>query len=203
MNEPRVCHTEWSNSEREKQISYISSYIWNLEKCYWWTYLQDRRDADVGTDLWTRWGKKRLEWIEKLALTYIHSVQFTQSYPTLCDPMDCSTPGLPVHQLLELVQTHVHWVSDAIQPFHPLSFPSPPAFNLSQDLGLFQWVSSSHQLAKVLELQLQHHSYSNEYAGLISFRIEWLDLLAVQGTLKSLLQTTVQKHQFFSAQFSL
>ena len=67
-----------------------------------------------------------------------------------------------------------------------ISFPSPPAFNLSQDLGLFQWVSSSHKLAKVLELR--HHSYSNEYAGLTSFRIEWLDLLAVQGTLRSLLQ---------------
>ena len=80
----------------------------------------------------------------------------TQSYPTLCDPMDCSTPGLPVyHQLPELTQTHVHQVSDAIQPSHPLSSPSPPAFNLSQHQGLFQWVSSSYQVAKVLELQHQ------------------------------------------------
>ena len=77
----------------------------------------------------------------------------------LCDPMDASTPGLPVHhQLQEFTQTHVHWVSDAIQPSHPLSSPSPPALNLSQHQGLFQWVSSSHQVAKVLELQLQHQS---------------------------------------------
>ena len=83
-----------------------------------------------------------------------------QSCPTLCDPMDCSTPGFPVHhQLPELAQTHVHWVSDAIQPSHPLSSLSPPAFNLSQHQGLFQWVSSSHQVAKVLELQLQHQSF--------------------------------------------
>ena len=74
-----------------------------------------------------------------------------QSYPTLCNPMDCSTPGLPVHhQLLEFTQTHVHWVSDAIQPPHPLVFPSPPAFNLCQHQGLFQWVSSLHQVAKAL-----------------------------------------------------
>ena len=84
----------------------------------------------------------------------------TQSCPTLCNPMDCSMPGLPVHhQLLELPQTHVHWVSDAIQPSHPLSSPSPLAFNLSQHQGLFQWVSSSHQAAKLLELQLQHLSF--------------------------------------------
>ena len=76
-----------------------------------------------------------------------------------CDPMDCSTPGFPVHhQLLELAQTHVHRVGDAIQPSHPLSSPSP-TFNLSQHQGLFQGVSSSHQVAKVLELQLQHQSF--------------------------------------------
>ena len=83
-----------------------------------------------------------------------------QSYLTLCDPMDCSMPGLPVHhQLPEFTQTHVHWVGDAIQPSHPLSSPSPPAFNLSQHQGLFQWVSSLHQVARVLEFQLQHQSF--------------------------------------------
>ena len=82
-----------------------------------------------------------------------------QSHPTLCDPMNCSTPGLPVHhQLLGSTQAHVHWVGDAIQPSHPLSSPSPLAFNLSQHQGLFQWISSSHQVAKVLEFQLQHQS---------------------------------------------
>ena len=75
-------------------------------------------------------------------------------------PMDCSTSGLPVHrQLPELAQTHVHRVSDVIQPSHPLSSPSPPAFSLSQHQGLFQWVSSSHQVAKLLEFQLQHQSF--------------------------------------------
>ena len=91
------------------------------------------------------------------------SVQFSsvaQSCPTLCDPVDCSTPGLPVHhQLLEFTQTHVHWVGDAIQPSHPLLSPSPPALNLSQHQGLFRWVSCSHQVAKVLEFQLQHQSF--------------------------------------------
>jgi len=97
----------------------------------------------------------------------------------LCDPTDCSTPGLPVHhQLPELAQTHVHRVSDAIQPSHPLSSPSPPAFNLSQHQGVFQWVSSSNQVAKVLEFQLQHLSF-NKYSGLISFRMNWFDLFAV------------------------
>ena len=80
--------------------------------------------------------------------------------PTLSDPMDCSMPGFPVcHQFLELTQTHVHWVGDAIQPSHPLSSPSSPTFNLSQHQGLFKWVSSLHQAFKVLEFQLQHQSF--------------------------------------------
>ena len=102
--------------------------------------------------------------------------------------MDCSTPGLPVHhQLLEFTQTHVHWVHDAFQPSHALSFPSPPMFNFSQHQGLFKWVSSLNQVTKVLEFSFSI-SPSNEYSGLISFRMDWFDLLAVQGTLKSLLQ---------------
>jgi len=86
----------------------------------------------------------------------IHQIRsVTQLCPTLCDPMNCSTSGLPVHhQLLEFTQTHVHRVSDAIQPFHPLSSPSPPAPNPSQHQSLFQWVNSSHEVAKVLEFQL-------------------------------------------------
>ena len=83
-----------------------------------------------------------------------------QSCPTLCYPVDCSTPGLPVyHQLPELTQTHVHQVGNAIQPSHPLSSPSPPAFNLSQHQCLFQGVSSSHQVTKGLEFQLQHQPF--------------------------------------------
>ena len=112
----------------------------------------------------------------------------TQSCPTLCDPKECSTPGFPAHhQLLEFAQTHVHWVSDVIQTSHPLFSPSAPAFNLSQHQGLFHWGSSLHQAAKDQSCSFSV-SPSNEYSGLISFRIDWLDLLAVQETLKSLLQ---------------
>ena len=114
--------------------------------------------------------------------------------------MNHSTPGLPVHhQLPESTQTHVHWVSDATQPSHPLSSPSSPAFNLSQHQGLFKWVSSSHEVPKVLEFQLQHQSF------------QWTprtDLLAVQGILKSLLQhhsskASILRHSaFFTVQLS-
>ena len=102
--------------------------------------------------------------------------------------MDCSMPGFPVHhQVLELAQTHLHWVGDAIQPSHPLLSPSPCAFNLSQHQGLFQWVSSSHQVAKCWSINF-NISWCKEYSRQIFFRIEWLDLLAVQEILKSLLQ---------------
>ena len=91
------------------------------------------------------------------------SVQFSSvshSCPTLCDPMNSSMPRLPVHhQLLEFTQTHVHWVGDAIQASFPLFSPSPPTFNLSQHQGFFKWVNSLNQVAKVLELQLQHQSF--------------------------------------------
>ena len=104
-------------------------------------------------------------------------------------PHGLQQADFPIHcQLPELTQTHVHWVGDAIQAFHPLSSPSPPTFNLSQHQGLFQGVSSLHQVAKVLESFSFSISPSNEYSGLISFRMDWLDLLAVQGTLKNLLQ---------------
>ena len=89
------------------------------------------------------------------------SVQFSRLVMlTLYKPVDCSTPGFPVyHQLLELTQTHVHWVGEAILPSHPLPSPSPPAFNLSQHQGLSHWVSSSHQVAHGLQFQLQHQSF--------------------------------------------
>ena len=122
--------------------------------------------------------------------TLLHrSVQFSsvaQSCPTLCDPMNHNTPGLPVHpvhhQLPESTQTHAHWVGDAIQPFYPLSSPSPPTLNFSQHQGHFKWVSSSHQVAKYWCFSF-NISPSSEHPGLISFRMDWLDLLAVQGTL--------------------
>ena len=119
--------------------------------------------------------------------------------------MDYSMPGLPVHDhLLEFTQTHVHWVSDAIQPFYPLLSPSSPAFNLSQHLGLFQWVSASHQVAKVLEFQLQHQSFQ----WTLRTPLGWLDFHAGQGTLKSLLQhhsskaSILRRSAFFIVQHS-
>ena len=149
-----------------------------------------------------------------LIITYRHwivfkflSVQFssvTQACLTLCDPMNRRTLGLPVHhQLPEFNQTHVHRVSDAIQPSHPLSSPSPLAPNPSQHQSLFQWVSSLHEVAKVLEFQLYRHSFQRNL-----LRMDWLDLLAVQGTLKSLLQHHSSKASilwcsaFFTVQLS-
>ena len=139
---------------------------------------------------------------------FIEFSSITQSCPTLCDLMDHSTPGFPVHHLLlEFTQTHVHRVSDAIQPSHPLLFPSPPAFNLSQHQGLFKWMSSLHRVENYWSFSFSI-SPSNEYSGLISFRINWFDLLAVQGTLKSLLQhhsskaSTLWCSAFFIVQLS-
>ena len=119
------------------------------------------------------------------------TVQFSsvaQSCLTLCDPMKRSTPGLPVHhQLPESTQTHIHKVSDAIQPSHPMLVPSPPAFNLSS-IRVFSNESALHiRWLKYWRFSFNISPFS-EYSGLISFRMDWLDLLAVQGTLKSLLQ---------------
>ena len=99
-------------------------------------------------------------WTHVLQLRKPTHPRTLQSCPTLCHPMDCSMPGLSVyHQLPEFTQTHVHRVGDAIQPSHPLLSPSPPVPNPSQHQSLFQWVTSSHEVAKVLEFQLQHHSF--------------------------------------------
>ena len=124
---------------------------------------------------------------------------------TLCNPMDCSMRGLPVHhQLPEPTQIHVHRVGDAIQPSHPLSSPFLPAFNLSQHQDPFHWISSLHHYWS-FSFSI---SPSNEHPGLISFRMDWLALLAVQGTLKSLLQyrswkaSILQCSTFFIVQHS-
>ena len=132
------------------------------------------------------------------------SVQFSRSVVSaLCDPMNCSTPGLPVHHKhLEFTQTHAHRVGDAIQPSHPLSSPSPPALNLSQHQGLLHWVNCLHEVAKLLEFQLQHQSF------------QWTprtDLLqdglvgspcSPRDSQESSSNIIVQKHQFFSTQLS-
>ena len=163
-----------------------------------WKYGISLNAQENNQDILTLWLKIMIKtyhnWtiaFREMQLHITYSVQFSsvaQSCPTLCDPMNPSMPGFPVHhQLPESTQTHAHRVGDAIQSSHPLSSPSPPAPNPSQHQGLFQWVNSSHEVVKVLELQLQHQSY-NEHPGLISFRMDWLDILAVQGTLKNLLQ---------------
>ena len=128
-----------------------------------------------------------------LSFPILLDIEFSSVGVQLCDTMDCSTSDFPIHhQLLELTQTHVHWFDGAIQASYPLSSPSPHAF---------QWVISLYHLAIYWSFSVSI-SPSNEYSGLISSRIDSLDLLAVQGSLKSLLHTTVQKHQFFSIQLS-
>ena len=131
--------------------------------------------------------------------TFVSFSSVTQSCPALYEPMNCSTPGLPVHhQLLEFTQTHAHRVGDAIQPSHPLSSPALPVPNPSQHQGLFQRVNSSQEVAKVLSFSFSISiSPSNEHPGLLSFRMDWLDLLAVQGALKSLLQYHSSKTSVF------
>ena len=126
-------------------------------------------------------------------------IQFSsvaQLCPTLRDPMNCITPGLLVHhQLPEFTQTHVHWVGDAIQPSHPLSSPSPPAPNPSQHQGFFQWVNSSHEVAEVLEFQLQHQSFqwTPRTDSLLGWT-GWISLLS-KGLSRVFSNTTVQEHQ--------
>ena len=141
------------------------------------------------------------------------SVQFssvTQSCPTLCDLMNRSTPGLLVyHQLREFTQTHAHRVGDAIQPSHPLSSPSSPALNPSQHQGPFQWANSLHQVAKVLERQLQHQSFQWTprtplgWTGWISLQSQGLSGVFSNTTSDAVESITAQKHQFFSTQLSL
>ena len=137
-----------------------------------------------------------------------HISSVTQSFLTLCDPMDCSTPGFPVHhQLPEPIQTHVHHVIDANQPSHPLSSPSPSALNLFQHQGLFSESVLHIRWPKYWSFSFSI-SPSNEHSGLTSFRMDWLDLLAVQGTLKSLLQhhsskaSILQRSAFFIVQLA-
>ena len=132
-----------------KELLWLNSNMWylNIFKCYK-VYLIIR------SHLYS------VKEVIFLNFTNSQEVQFSQSCPTLCDPMNRSTPGLPVHHKLpEFTQTHAHRVGDAIQPSHPLSSPSPPAPNPSQHQGLFQWVNSSHEMAKVLEFELQHQSF--------------------------------------------
>ena len=127
----------------------------------------------------------------------------THSCLTLCNPMDSSTPDFPVFHYFEFAQTHVHWLGDAIQQSHPLSSPSPPAFKLSQHQGLFQYVDSSHQVAKVLELQLPASVLPMNIQGW--FPLGLIGLISLQSKVLSRVfsNTTVEKDQFFTTQPSL
>ena len=150
--------TQWHEFEQACGDTQTSLQTWRLQsaQCLQLTALDSavHKLTAPGGD-W-RWWLNKVE-VQSL-VSQFSSVQL--SCPTLCNLMDCSTPGLPVlHQLPELAQTHVHHVSGAIQPSHPLSSPSPPTFNLSQYQSLFKWVSSLHQVAEVLEFQLQHQSF--------------------------------------------
>ena len=176
-NRVRLCATLWTVAHQAPPSTeywsglpvpspswhYGTSKFWEFRSkrhpLYWVKLAQLDRTFQIKSTL----KNKKLNVLSLYQSFKLYSVQSSsviQSCSTLCDPMDCSTPGLPVHHPLpESTQTHVHWVGDAIQPSHPLLSPSPPAFNLSQHQGLFQWVSSSHQVAKALEFQLQHQSF--------------------------------------------
>ena len=145
-------------SFRSKRLNYrrlqprvheLSFFTYSLT---WWGSIQEMADWDFCNKMWN------ILPMMKNILSSVSSV--AQSCQTLCNPRDGSTPGFPIHhQLLEAAQTHFYRVSDAIQPSHTLLSPSPPAFNLSQHQGLFQWVKSSHQVANILEFQPQHQSF--------------------------------------------
>ena len=143
-----------------------------------------------------------------MIMKYFHCNQislflFSHSVMSDCNLIDYSTPVfLVLHPLPELAQTHVQWVGDAIQPSHPLSFPFPSAFNLSQHQGLFKWVSSSHQVAKVLELQLEVSVLPTNIQDWFPLGLTGL-ILRSKGLSRVFSNTTVQKHQFFDTQLSL
>ena len=146
-----------------------------------------------------------LSWFCLVACTLLPQFSsVAQSCLTLCNPMDCSMPGFPVHhQLPELAQIHVHWISDAIQPSHLLLSPSPPAFNLSQHQGLFHWVSSLHQVAKNIGASASASVLPMNIQSWFLLRLTSLISLQSKVLSRVFSNTTVQKHQFFSTQVFL
>ena len=142
------------------------------------------------------------DWATECTHRHTECLQFssvTQSCTTLCDPINLSNPGLPIHhQLLESTQTHVHWVNDAIQQPYPLSSPSPPALNLSQHQGLFKWISSLYQVAKVLEFQASASVLPMNTQDWSLGQTGWISLQS-KGLSRVFSNTTVQKHQLTCA----
>ena len=173
----------------DSKYSYLAIYLFTIPCWNWSLWLQ------------TTYSLSYSFMSQKSDVSQFSSV--TQSCLTLCNPMDCSTPGFPVHhQLLELAQTYVHWVSDFIQPSHPLMSSSLSAFNLSQHQGLFQWVALRIRWPKYWSFSFSI-SPSNEYSGLMPLGLTgWISLQS-KGLSRVFSNTTVQKHQFFGIQFSL
>ena len=176
------------------QVSNVSprwNLSWSCEIPQSSYFLLTYQSRSVSCGGWSFSLKSNMKIVSRITCQLSVLVQFssvTQSCPTLCSPMDCSTPGLSAHhQLPEFTQTHTHWVGNAIQPSHPLSSLYPPAFNLSQ-----HQVFSNESALRIRWPKYWSFSFnispSNDYSGLISFRMDWLNLLAVQGILKSLLQ---------------
>ena len=154
MQETWVWSQGWEDPLEEGMVTHSSILAWRIHIAGW----QATVHGVAKSHNWVTKHSTVAVLSQYHFFKYLSSVQFSsvaQSCPTLCNPMNCSTPGLPVyHQLPEFTQTHIHPVSDAIQPSHPLSSPSPPAPNPSQQQSLFQWVNSLHEMAKVLEFQL-------------------------------------------------
>ena len=151
--------------EKPANLPHLRTH-WTRSVFHWYDYLAAIYVPSLGTTYIILWVDALTNFIHQAlqdSQKAILALQFSwvaQSYSTLCDPMDRSMPGLPVHhKLLEFTQTHVHWVGDAIQSSNPLSFPSPPTFNFSQHQSLLKWNSYLHQVAKVFEFQLQHQSF--------------------------------------------
>ena len=179
------------------------------QQWFWWLPVSPDSDSQssLSSHLWLYfWRIVDLQcWVsfrctvKGFSCTYIYCCcSVAKSCLTLCYPMDCSTPAVPVlHCLPELAQTHIHWVGDAIQPSRPLSPASPFALNLSQHQGLFQWVGSSHQVAQVLSFS---SSPSKNIKGWFPLRLTGLISLLSRGLSRVLSSTTVWKHQFFGAQ---
>ena len=180
--------------------------LWGNENIERWSDKRGQEDAPSLSVVWLRFTWLHYNSIN-LILPKFLLIQFSsvaQSCPTLCDPMNRSMPGLPVHhQLPEFTQTHVHRVSDAIQPSHPLSSPSPPALNLSQHQGLVKWVSSLHQVAQSTGVSASASVFPMNTQ--VWSPLGWTCWLSLQskGLSRAFSNTTVQKHQFFSAQLSL
>ena len=204
MGELRGHYAKWKNQSQKENTEWF--HFHENSKIVKFIEVESRmvvaRHGGTKFQLW--------KWVDSSDLTYINmtisSVQFSRSVMSnSLRPHEPQHARPPVHhQLPESTQTHVHWVSDAIQPSHPLSFPSPLALNLFQHWGLFKWVSSWHQVVKVLELQLQHQSYQwTPSTDLLQRR--WTGFISLQsnGLSRVFSNTTVQKHQFFGAQLSL